>query len=108
MSLILPSYVETIDFHEAVQLAPTKSNMTAVTKIESSGQEDWIKWEEGWEGGVYMGYDDYLSDGLHLKDPTYAIMYKLVMDRIASRWPEIQPENMTMPVPWWGECIRRS
>ena len=106
MSLILPSYVETIDLHEAVQLAPAKSYMTAVRNIESSGQEDWTNWEEGWEAGHYMTYDDYLSDGLHLKDSTYAIMYKLVMDRIASRWPEIQPENMTMPVPWWRGCIR--
>jgi hypothetical protein len=53
-----------------------------------------------------MGFDDYLTDGLHLKDPSYAIMYNLVMETLARRWPEIRPENMTMPVAWWGDVFK--
>lgn len=53
-----------------------------------------------------MSFEDYFTDGLHLKDPSYAIMYTLVMEALARRWPEIHPENMTMPVAWWGDVFK--
>ena len=51
--------------------------------------------------------EEYLSDGLHLKNPSYEIMYQLVMEAIERRWPEIMPENMVMPVPWWGDIVNQ-
>jgi hypothetical protein len=51
--------------------------------------------------------EEYLSDGLHLKNPSYEIMYKLVMEAIGRRWSEIMPEKMMMPVPWWGDIVNQ-
>lgn len=49
--------------------------------------------------------EEYLSDGLHLRYPSYEIMYRLVMEVIGRRWPKIIPEKMAMLVPWWGNLV---
>jgi hypothetical protein len=103
MSLVLPSFVETIDFHEAISLAPAKSYLENPIAVATNTGGHQHRWEEG---GMMMGFGEYLSDGLHLKDPSYKIMYTLVMEAIARRWPEILPESMPMPVAWWGDLIR--
>jgi hypothetical protein len=103
MNLTLPTFVEKINLHEAIQLAPAQKFIQN-PEITMNGKKnnDPIYFENG---GMVMGFEDYLSDGLHLKDPSYAIMFKLAMRCVGTRWPEIIPENMKMPVPWWGGIV---
>jgi hypothetical protein len=97
LSLLLPSSVARIDLHEAIQLAAANSRKPTISSPNDDDGEP--------ARGMSMGYEHYLSDGLHLKDTSYAIMYGLVKQAIDSRWPEIRPENMTMPVQWWGNIV---
>jgi hypothetical protein len=102
MNLTLPTFVEKINLHEAIQLAPAQKYIQNPQVTMNGENKDPFSFENG---GMVMGLDDYLSDGLHLKDSSYAIMFKLAMNCIGKRWPEIVPENMTMPVPWWGDIV---
>jgi len=102
LELPVPNFVEKLDFHEAVQLAPAQEFLQD-PRILSSDDPNPHRFENG---GMFMSYEDYLSDGVHLKDPSYKIMYSLVIECIARRWPEITPGQMTMPVQWWGNIVK--
>lgn len=104
MNLTLPSFVERANLYEAIELAPAQSFINMPQILEG----DHINPQRFENGGMIMGLEDYLSDGLHLKDPSYAIMYKLVMECIGRRWPEIIPDKMAMPVPWWGDIVAQA
>jgi len=101
MSLSVPSFVAVLDFHEEVELAPAKTYIQRPTQFPQSNVSS-LRFEEG---GMILSMEDYLSDGVHLKNPSYEIMYRLVMDAIARQWPEISPQNLAMPVPWWGTLV---
>lgn len=103
MNLTVPTFVEKVNLYEAIQIAPAQ-RFIQNPQIPTNGHinHDPVYFENG---GMVMGLEDYLSDGLHLKDLSYAIMYKLAMTCIQKRWPEIIPENMKMPVPWWGDIV---
>ena len=101
MSLPIPSCVEVFDFHEAVELAPAKTYIQRPTQYPQSNVNS-LRFEEG---GMILSMEEYLSDGVNLKNPSYEIMYRLVMDAVARRWPEISPQNLSMPVPWWGTLV---
>lgn len=102
MNLTLPTFVEKIDLHEAILLAPAHKYIQNPDVMVNGENKDPFCFENG---GMVMALDDYLSDGLHLKDPSYAIMFKLAMRCIGKRWQEIVPDNMKMPVPWWGDVV---
>jgi len=101
MSLAVPSYVESVNFHEAVELAPATTYIQHPTEFPHSKGTS-LRFEEG---GMILSMEEYLSDGVHLTNPSYEIMYRLVMHAIARRWPEISPQNLSMPVPWWGTLV---
>ena len=101
LNLTVPTFVEKLDFHESIQLAPAQSYLRD-PKLLSGDNLRPFRFENG---GMFMGYEEYLSDGVHLKDPSYKILYILVMECINRRWPEILPERMIMPVHWWGDII---
>jgi len=101
MSLLVPSSVELLDFHEAVELAPAHTYIQH-PKLYPQTNANSLRFEEG---GMTLSMEEYLSDGVHLKNPSYEIMYTLVMDAIARLWPEISPQNLAMPVPWWGTLV---
>ena len=101
MNLTLPSYVARANLHDAIELAPAESFLSKPHLLTG----DNLNPQRFENGGMVMGLEEYLSDGLHLKDPSYAIMYNLVMDCIGRRWPELLPENVIMQVPWWGDIV---
>ena len=106
MDLNVPDFVEKLDLHEAIQLAPAKSYIAKPTLHSGvTGDLDPMRFENG---GMTMDLEEYLSDGLHLKDPSYKIMFNLVMDCIRRRWSEITPEKLSMPVQWWGDIVAKS
>jgi hypothetical protein len=102
MNLPLPSFVEALDAREAIELAPAKAYLKNAVLLDTA-----ITNPLAFERSLEMSMEDYLSDGLHLKDPSYAVMFDLVMEGIKRRWPEIFPQNMQMPVEWWGEIVKR-
>jgi len=102
MDLKVPNHVEKIDIHEAIELAPAKEYIQSPTRYPESHTNS-LRFESG---GMILSMDEYLSDGLHLKNPSYEIMYTLVMATIKSKWPEINPQTMRMPVPWWGTLVK--
>ena len=105
MALKVPDFVEILDLHEAIQLAPAHSYLqNPVVYTDVTVDMDPFRFENG---GTFMSLEEYLLDGLHLKDPSYKIMYELVTDCIQRRWPEITPEKMSMPVQWWGDIIAK-
>jgi hypothetical protein len=104
MNLTLPSFVERANLYDAIEIAPAESFINQLRILEGDNRDP----QRFENGGMVMGLQDYLSDGLHLKDPSYAIMYKLVMECIERRWPEILPQNMSMPVPWWGDIVSQA
>ena len=101
MNLPLPTFVEKVNLYESIQLAPAQKFLKSPELITNEKSNP-VRFENG---GMVMGLEDYLSDGLHLKDPSYEIMYNFTMRCIRGRWPEIIPENMKMPVPWWGDIV---
>ena len=101
MGLDVPPFVEKVNLHEAIELAPAEAFLNN-PKLLSGGEATSVRFEHG---GMQMSLEDYLSDGLHLKNPSYEIMYKLVTNIINDKWPEILPENMPMLVPWWGDVV---
>jgi hypothetical protein len=103
MDLSVPSFVEKLDLHDAIELAPARSYIQNPTCFPESNTNS-VQFEQG---GMIMSMEEYLSDGLHLKNPSYEIMYNLVTEAIGRRWPEIIPEKMTMPVPWWGDIVNQ-
>jgi hypothetical protein len=103
MDLPVPSFVEKLGLHDAIELAPARSYIQKPTHFPASNTNS-FRFEDG---GMIMSMDEYLSDGLHLKNPSYEIMYQLVMEAIERRWPEIMPEKMVMPVPWWGDIVNQ-
>lgn len=100
MDLAVPPFVEKLDLHDAIELAPARSYIQNPTSFPTNS----LRFENE---GMILSMEEYLSDGLHLKNPSYEIMYKLVMEAIERRWPEIMPEKMTMPVPWWGDIVNQ-
>ena len=102
MELPVPPWVAKLDLHEAIELAPAQ---VYLEQPKHFGELDPTasRFEDG---GMIMSIDDYLSDGLHLKNPSYKIMYNLTMETIGRRWPEIIPEAMPMPVTWWGNLVQ--
>jgi len=101
MSLFVPSSVELLDFHEAVELAPATTYLQRPTQYPQSNVNS-SRFEEG---GMVLSMEEYLSDGVHLKNPSYEVMYRIVTDAIARLWPEICPQNLVIPVPWWGTLV---
>ena len=93
MDLDVPPCVEKLDLHNAIELA-SKIPCQAKTNPLQLGNKEMIS-----------SLEEFLSDGVHLKNPSYEIMYQLVMEAIDRRWPEITPQNMPMPVTWWGNLI---
>jgi lysophospholipase L1-like esterase len=102
MELAVPPFVEKVDFHEAVQLAQANEFLRnpRISTGDDTNPHIFVS------GGTYMSYEDYLSDGVHLKDPSYKILYSLVTECIHRRWPEITPGQMIMPVLWWGDIVK--
>ena len=94
--------MEKIDLHDAIELAPAQAYLQKPTRYGEENTTNSVRFENG---RMVFSIEEYLSDGLHLKNPSYEIMYKLVMEVIWRRWPEIIPEEMTMPVPWWGILV---
>lgn len=39
------------------------------------------------------------SDGLHLTSEGYAIIFDRLAQIISAKWPELEPEEMRMPMP---------
>jgi len=101
MSLDVPPFVEKANIHEAIELAPAQAYFKDPTIIAQTDPSA-IRFEDG---GLVMSLSDYLSDGLHLKNPSYEIMHEFVTKIVNDKWPEISPENMPMPVPWWGDIV---
>jgi len=101
MELPVPPCVAKLDLHEAIELAPAQVYFEQPKHFGPS--DPTASRFEG--GGLIMSMDDYLSDGLHLKNPSYKIMYNLTMETIGTKWPEIIPEVMPMPVTWWGNLV---
>lgn len=101
MNLVVPAFVEKLDLHDAIELAPAKAYLQKPIHYPESNANS-LQFENG---GMILSMEEYLSDGLHFKNPSYEIMYRLVMEAIGRRWPEITPEKMTMPVPWWGNLV---
>ena len=104
MHLTVPSFVEKIDLHEAIELAPAKSYLQNPTQFPESNANS-FRFDDG---GMVLSMEEYLSDGLHLKNPSYEIMYRVVMQAIGRCWPELAPEKMSMPVPWWGNLVQET
>jgi hypothetical protein len=104
MNLTVPSFVEKLDLHEAIELAPAKSYLKKPTQFPELNINS-LKFENG---GMVLSMEEYLSDGLHLKNPSYEIIYRLVMQAIGRRWPELAPEKMSMPVAWWGDLVQET
>jgi hypothetical protein len=102
MNLTVPSFVEQVDLHDGIELAPAQAYLQKPTHYAETNTTNSIRFEDG---GMVFSMEEYLSDGLHLKNPSYEIMYRLVMEVIGRRWPEIIPEEMAMPVPWWGNLV---
>jgi lysophospholipase L1-like esterase len=103
MNLGVPDFVEKVDLHEAIQLAPANdyiANPVVYTTV--TDDLDPTRFENG---GIIMSLEKYLSDGLHLTDASYKIMYELVMRCVQRRWPEITPGELSMPVQWWGDIV---
>lgn len=103
MDLAVPPFVEKLDLHDGIELAPARSYIQNPTSFPESHTNS-LRFENE---GMIISMEEYLSDGLHLKNPSYEIMYSLVMEAIERRWPEIMPEKMTMPVPWWGDILNQ-
>lgn len=103
MDLPVPSFVEKLDLHDAIESGPVRSYIQTPTRFPASN----INSLRDEDGEMVLSMEEYLSDGLHLKNPSYEIMYKLVMEAIGRRWPEITPEEMIMPVPWWGDIVNQ-
>lgn len=103
MNLPVPPFVEKLDLHDAIELAPAGSYIQKPTRFPESCTNS-LSFENG---EMILSMEEYLSDGLHLKNPSYEIMYGLVMKAIVTRWPEIAPEKMVMPVPWWGDIVNQ-
>lgn len=101
MELPVPPCVAKLDLHEAIELDPAQVYFEQPKHFGPS--DPTASRFEG--GGLIMSMDDYLSDGLHLKNPSYKIMYNLTMETIGTKWPEIIPEVMPMPVTWWGNLV---
>ena len=102
LDLPTPPCVVKVDLYESVELAPAKAYLEQPKQYKSTDAVT-SNFEDG---GMVMTMDDYLSDGLHLKNPSYKVMYTLAIEAIGKRWPEIVPERMRMPVPWWGNLIK--
>ena len=102
MDLPVPPFVEKLDLHDGIELAAARANIQNPTRFPESHTN--LPFENG---GMMPSMEEYLSDGLHLKNPSYEIMYKLVMEAIGRRWSEIMPEKMMMPVPWWGDIVNQ-
>lgn len=49
------------------------------------------------------GLEKYLTDGLHLDGPGYQVLYDILMPLIKSKYPELDPDNIPMTLPWWGD-----
>jgi lysophospholipase L1-like esterase len=96
MDLDVPSCVEKLDLHDAIELASGRSYQVRTSPPQSEKNE------------TISSMEEYLLDGLHLKNPSYEIMYQLVMEAVGRRWSEITPQNMSMPVTWWGNLINKS
>jgi len=101
MSLDVPPFVEKANIHEAIELAPAQAYLKD-PKVIAQTDSSALRFEDG---GLVMSLSNYLSDGLHLKNPSYQIIYDLATKIIREKWPEITPENMRMPVRWWGDIL---
>jgi len=101
MSLDVPPFVEKANIHEAIELAPAQAYLKD-PKLIAQTDPSALRFEDG---GLVMSLSNYLSDGLHLKNPSYQIIYDLATKIIREKWPEITPENMRMPVRWWGDIL---
>ncbi|KAJ2794822.1 isoamyl acetate-hydrolyzing esterase, partial [Coemansia guatemalensis] len=47
----------------------------------------------------FEGYEDYLWDGLHLKDNGNDLLFKLLMETITANFPELIPDSIPFNVP---------
>jgi hypothetical protein len=101
IDLPTPPYVVKLDLYESIELAPAQAYLEQPKQYEETDPVS----SDFELGGMIMTMDDYLSDGLHFKNPSYKVMYTLAIEAIAKHWPEIVPEQMTMPVTWWGNLI---
>jgi hypothetical protein len=101
MDLNVPECVAKIDLHNAIESASAKYFIQQYPELNA----DSLRLEQG---SVTCSMGDYLADGVHLKNPSYEIMYRLVMEAIERRWQEIIPQNMTMPVTWWGNLVTQT
>jgi len=106
MDLSVPNFVVKVDLHDAISIAPANAYIKNPVLFTGVTEDfDPMRFENG---GIIMSMEDYLSDGLHFKDASYKIMFELVTGCIRKRWPEILPENMSMPVAWWGDIAARN
>lgn len=64
-------------------------------------------WTILWEacGQDEAKLDKYLSDGLHVNEEAYGLIYDGLMKVIAERWPEFLPEKLPMVFPPWDQII---
>lgn len=46
-----------------------------------------------------QGLSADLSDGLHLTAEGYAVVFDRLSEVIVSKWPDLEPEKMRMPMP---------
>ncbi|EKM55899.1 uncharacterized protein PHACADRAFT_256831 [Phanerochaete carnosa HHB-10118-sp] len=64
-------------------------------------------WTILWEG---CGQEEakltkYLTDGLHVNEEAYDLIYDGLMKVIGERWPELLPDNLPMVFPPWDQII---
>jgi hypothetical protein len=86
MNLTVPSFVEKIDLHDAIELAPAQAYLQKPTHYAETNTTNSIQFEDG---GMTFSMEEYLSDRLRLRYPSYEIMYRLVMEVIGQRWPKL-------------------
>lgn len=57
------------------------------------------------EGFVQCGANDLWTDGLHLSAKGNEMMFRLILDKIRTIWPEIDPEALNQELPLWKVLI---